>query len=245
MSRVATGAVVESERLGERVSIGEFAIVRAGAEIGDEAVIHPHAIIGPGVSVGPGVEVLPGAVLGKEPALTGAIAKQSDDVPRTVRIGPGCSIGVHAVLYDDVSIGADTLVGDAASIREGSRIGARCIIGRNVILQYNVAVGDGSRILGNAVIVGNSSVGRGVFVGPLVGSANDDAFGRGGYADDSIRGPTIEDGAMIGIAATLMPGVAIGREAVVGAGAVVTKDVEPETRVMGVPARPVGTGSPG
>jgi acetyltransferase-like isoleucine patch superfamily enzyme len=236
---IARGAVVESDRIGERVSIEEFAIVREGAELGDDVVVHPHALIEDGVSLGEGVEVFAGAVVGKAPATIGAIAKRSSDAPLTVDIAPGCSIGVHAVIYRDVAVGADTLVGDAAHIREGCRVGARNVIGIFVTLGFNVTIGDGTRIVAHTNITGNSRVGNEAFISSHVDTANDNSFGEVGYSDDAIRGPTIEDGARIGLGATLLPGVVIGRSALVGAGSVVTRDVEPETQVVGVPARPV------
>jgi acetyltransferase-like isoleucine patch superfamily enzyme len=238
VTRIASGAVVESERIGEDVSIGEFAIVRDGAELADGVVLHPHVVVGSGVSLGERVEVHTGAVLGKEPALTAGIARRPKSASRVVTIGERCSIGVHAVIYYDASVGPDTLIGDGASIREGSRIGAACVIGRYTLLHYDVTVGDGSRIMALSDIVGHTVIGKDVFISGLVSSANDNALGREGYSDDVMRGPMIEDEAMVGAGAILLPGVVIGRAALVAAGALVTRDVEPETRVMGVPARP-------
>jgi acetyltransferase-like isoleucine patch superfamily enzyme len=236
---VSAGAVVESERVGEKVSIGEFAIVREAAEVGDGVKIHPHAVIGDGVSLGDGVEVFEGAVLGKRPVASESLKRRPDRVARRVEVAPGCSIGVHAVLYCDTSLGPGTLVGDGAQIREGCRVGARCIVGRGVTLSFNVEVGGGSKLLGHTVIVGNTRIGSNVVISDQVGAANDNAFGRRGAAERSLRGQTIEDGAVIGVGASLLPGIVIGRAAIVAAGAVVTRDVEPETVVMGVPARPV------
>jgi UDP-3-O-[3-hydroxymyristoyl] glucosamine N-acyltransferase len=236
---IAASAVVESERIGDGVSIGEFAIVRAGAEIGDQVTIHPHAIVEDGVSLADGVEVCAGAVLGKEPSFVGPITRRSDGVPRVVRIGSGCSVGVHAVVYFDVVVGPDTLIGDGAGIRERSRVGAGCIVGRYVTLAFEVTIGDGSRIMGETHITGRTTIGREVFIGQGVATANDQSFGRAEDLEAAVRGPTIEDRAMIGGEAMLLPGVVIGRDALVAAGAVVTRNVEPGTRVMGVPARPV------
>jgi acetyltransferase-like isoleucine patch superfamily enzyme len=71
----------------------------------------------------------------------------------------------------------------------------------------------------------------------MITMTNDNALGAKGYSDQLMRGPTIEDGAMIGANVTLLPGVTIGKNSIVGAGAVVTKDVAPGSVMMGVPAR--------
>lgn len=230
-------AVIESEAIGQNVTIHEFAVIRRGAVIGDGAVIHPHVVIAAGVTVGAGVEIFPGAFLGKEPKGAGATARLPV-FERRIVVGDGCSIGPHAVLFYDVEIGEGTLLGDGASIREQGRIGARCILSRYVTLNYNVRVGDRTKIMDLCHITGNTTIGSDVFVSTMVGMTNDNAMGQAGYHEDAIRGPTIEDGAMIGAGATLLPRVVIGARAVVGAGSVVTRDVAPGVTVMGVPARP-------
>lgn len=75
-----------------------------------------------------------------------------------------------------------------------------------------------------------------VFFGPLVTSMNDKYMDR---AEETFKGPHVKRGARIGGNATLLPGITIGEEAVIGAGAVVTKDVGPYTVAVGVPAKPI------
>ncbi len=231
-------AVIETEAIGQNVTIHEFAVIRRGAVIGDGAVIHPHVVIEGGVTVGAGVEIFPGAFLGKEPKGAGATARLPV-FERRVLIGDGCSIGPHAVVFYDVEIGEGTLLGDGASIREQGRIGSRCILSRYVTLKYKVRVGDRTTIMDRCQITGNTTIGRDVFISTMVGTTNDNAMGQAGFHDEDARGPTIEDGAMIGVGAKLLPRVRIGAGAIVGAGAVVTRDVAPGVLVMGVPAKPV------
>lgn len=207
--------------------------------IGSGVRIHPHVTIGPGVRLGDDVEVLPGALLGRAPRAVGAIARQPT-FRRELSIGRGCSIGANVVVYYDVEIGADNLIGDSAAIRELCRIGEGNVIGRNVTLDRDVEVGSGTRIMDKAHLTGGVRVGDNVFISVMVVTTNDSSFGGRAGRDEELRGPVVEDGAMVGGGASLLPGVTVGRDAVVGSGAVVTRDVEAGTTVLGVPARPVG-----
>jgi acetyltransferase-like isoleucine patch superfamily enzyme len=78
-----------------------------------------------------------------------------------------------------------------------------------------------------------------VFIAPCVVTTNDNFMGRTEKRHELIKGPTIRRGARVGGGAILLPGIEIGEEAFVGAGAVVTKDVEPYMLVVGTPARPL------
>jgi acetyltransferase-like isoleucine patch superfamily enzyme len=218
-------------------SIHPTAIVETDS-LGTGVTIHPHVVIGPGVRLGDGVEVLAGAVLGRAPRAVGAIAREPTYRPE-LSIGAGCAVGVNAVVYYDVEIGEQSLVGDGASIRELCRVGDGTVIGRDVTLDRDVVVGNGTRVMDKAHLTGGMRVGDEVFIAAMVVSTNDDSFGGGRPGDEEMRGPVVEDRAMVGGGASLLPGVVVGRGAVVASGAVVTRDVEPGATVMGVPARPV------
>jgi acetyltransferase-like isoleucine patch superfamily enzyme len=237
MPTIHPNAAVEADSIGAGVTIGEFAVVRAGAVIGDDVTIHPNVVIEPGVEIGSGTEVLPGTYIGRRPRAVGAIAREPT-YRETARIGGGCSIGANAVIYYDVEIGDDTLIGDAASIRETARVGNGCVVGRSVVIDRDVEIGDGTKINFASSLAAKARLGKGVFFGQHVITTNDNALGRDGWSDELTAGPIIEDEAMIGANATLLPGVTIGRAAVVGAGSVVTKDVDPGVTVIGAPARP-------
>ncbi|HEX5592611.1 MAG TPA: DapH/DapD/GlmU-related protein [Solirubrobacterales bacterium] len=237
MATIHPSAVVESSSIGEGVSIGEFSIVRPGAVLGDGVALLPHVIVDANVEIGAGTEVQPGSYLGRRPRAAGAVARRPTYVER-LRIGAGCAIGANVVVYYDVEIGDDTLIGDHASIRENNRIGSHCAIGRMNAIDREVRIADGCSTMMACNLAAKTVVGKGVFMGAHLLTTNDNALGAEGWDEDTIPTISIEDEARIGAAVTLLPGVTIGRGALVAAGSVVTRDVAPGIRVMGVPARP-------
>jgi N-acetylglucosamine-1-phosphate uridyltransferase (contains nucleotidyltransferase and I-patch acetyltransferase domains) len=213
----------------------EFAVVRDGVKIGSNVIIHPFVVIESGVVIGDNVEIFPGTYIGKVPK-GAALARKPEFVPRVV-IADNCAIGPNAVIYYDVEIGANTLIGDGASVREKCRIGSNCILSRYVTVNYATIIGNNTKIMDTSHITGNCTIGDNVFISVLVSSTNDNAIGKLGYEEGRIIGPTIEDGAAVGAGAMLLPATTVCRNAVVGAGAVVTKDVPEDAVVMGSPAR--------
>jgi acetyltransferase-like isoleucine patch superfamily enzyme len=156
-------------------------------------------------------------------------------------------IASTAVVAEDAIVGPATRVWHFAQIREGARIGAQCNVGKGVYVGAGVVVGDRCKIENNASLFEGLTVEDGVFIGPHVVFTNDRsprATNPDGTlqtaADWTLERTTVRRGASIGASAVIIPGLDIGRYAMVGAGAVVTQDVPAHAVVVGNPARQVG-----
>jgi len=233
---ISSLAVINTQQIGKEVIIHPFAVIHDKVKIGNQVIIHPHVVIESGVTIGDHTEIFPGAYLGKEPKGVGTTIREPEFTQQLI-IGENCSIGPNVVIYYDVTINNHCLIGDGASIREKVRIGEKCIIGRGVMVNYNVKIGNRTKIMDLANITGNCQIGNDVFISMHVSTANDNSIGALGYDEANQQGPKINNGAKIGVGATLLPNLEIGENAIVAAGAVVTKNVAACTMVAGMPAR--------
>ena len=200
------------------------------------AEIHPTAIVHEGTVLGEGVRVLEHAVVGKQPSLGARSTAKREPLPPTV-IGDGTVVSTGAIVFAGSRIGARCIVGDQSCIRERVTMADDCILGRGSLIENDTTVGAGSRIQADAYLTAYSTLEGDVFIGPCVVTTNDNFMGRTEKRKALMKGPTIRRGARIGGGAILCPGIEIGEEAFVGAGAVVTKDVPPRVIVVGSPAR--------
>jgi acetyltransferase-like isoleucine patch superfamily enzyme len=153
-----------------------------------------------------------------------------------VEIGAGVLIGGHAVIHAGVRLGDGARVGDHAQIRAGATIGAGSTVGSYVCVDPGVEVGERVSIQTRCYVTGGARIEDDVFVGPGVTMTNDNTMNRHGSGFE-FEGPLLRRACRVGGGSTLCPGVEIGEEAFVAAGAVVSADVPPRTVVVGVPAR--------
>jgi len=201
-----------------------------------EPDVHPTAIVYPGTVLGEGVKVLEHAVVGKQPSLSPHSTAKREELEPAV-IGDGTVVSTGAVVFAGSRIGAGVTLGDQSCVRERVDVGDDVVIGRGSLVENDTTIGPKTRIQAEAYITAYSTLGEQVFIAPCVVTTNDNFMGRTEQRRDLMKGPTIRRGARIGGGAILLPGVEIGEEAFVGAGAVVTKNVEPRMLVVGNPAR--------
>jgi acetyltransferase-like isoleucine patch superfamily enzyme len=200
------------------------------------AEVHPTATVHEGTVLGDGVRVLENAVVGKQPALgPKSTAKREPLSPTT--IGDGTVVSTGAIVFAGSSIGAGCIIGDQSCVRERVRVADDVVVGRGSLVENDTTIGSGTRIQAEAYITAYSALEEDVFIAPCVGTTKDNFMGRTEKRKALMKGPTIRRGARVGGGAILCPGIEVGEEAFVGAGAVVTKDVPPRTVVVGNPAR--------
>ena len=135
-------------------------------------------------------------------------------------------------------IGEGTRVWQFSVVMAGAKIGSHCNIGANVFIESGARIGDYSVIKNGVQVWEGVSIGSHVFVGPNATFTND-RHPKACNHDYEMLSTVVEDDVSICANATILPGIRIGKGAVVGAGAVVTKDVKPGVTVVGNPAKPL------
>jgi len=200
------------------------------------ADVAPSAIVYPGTVLGEGCRVLDNAVVGKEPTLSPRSTAKREDLP-PAELGAGTVVSTGAIVFAGARLGERVIVGDQACVRERVTVGDDVVIGRGSLVENDTTVGGGTKIQAMAYITAYSTLEEDVFIAPCVQTTNDNFMGRTEQRHALVKGPTIRRGARIGGGAVLCPGVEIGEEAFVGAGAVVVRDVPPRVVVVGNPAR--------
>ena len=141
-----------------------------------------------------------------------------------------------SVIGEDVEIGADTKIWHFCNVMRGARIGARCVLGQNVMVGPGAVIGDGVKIQNNVSVYTGVTLEDDVFCGPsmvFTNVINPRAFIE---RKSEIRPTLVRRGATIGANATIICGITIGAYAMIGAGAVVTRDVLDHALMVGMPA---------
>lgn len=173
-------------------------------------------------------EVDPTAIVGEVPGRS---------IPSlALRVGSHAVVRAHSVIYAGSQIGSYLETGHGVVIREENRLGDHLSIWNHSTIDYGCVVGNHVRIHSNVYVAQFTVIEDDVFLAPGVMIAND----RHPICKDCMKGPTIKRGARVGINATLLPEIVVGEESLIGAGAVVTRNVPAGSVVVGNPARVIG-----
>jgi UDP-2-acetamido-3-amino-2,3-dideoxy-glucuronate N-acetyltransferase len=212
-------------------------VTGARVQLGTGVTIGAYVVIHDDVRIADGCTIQDGAILGKIPKV-GPLSTSPDAAREPTVLDVGATISSRATVCIGAHIGRGAVIGDQSLIREGVRIGAGSVVGLACGVGRGVSIGTRVRLQSNVQVGTGSLIEDDVFIGPLVVFANDITMGR--HASDTRpSGAVLRRGCRIGASAVLMPGIEVGEEAVVGAGAVVTRDVAPRTVVIGSPARAI------
>lgn len=226
----ANGAGLRPDPRGPGLLVGDDVELGAGVTLGAHVVIHAGTI------VGDGCVLEDGTILGKRPRLAKSSGAHGDVGPLT--LAEQVTVCAAAIVFAGATVGAGTILGDQSFVRERSRIGAGSVIGRGSVVDNDVTVGARVRVQTNVYLTAYTTVEDDVFLGPGVLTTNDNAMTRH-PPKAPLSGALLRRACRIGGGAVLTPGVEIGEEAFVAAGAVVTNNVPPRAVVMGAPARVV------
>lgn len=229
--------IAKTAKIGKNCILGYNIVVLDNAQIGDNVYIGHNVVIHEETIIGNNAYIDDGSILGRTPQ-SGVFsrAKASKELS-PLKIGNNCVISANVILYKGTKISDEVMIGDLASIREENIIGDKTIIGRLVSMEPRTVIGQRVRTSTGTHLTSDMIIEDEVFMGNHISTTNSNEMGRG--IPGVYEGARIKRGARIGSNSTLLPGVLIGEEAVVGAGAVVTHDVPDRKVVMGVPARVV------
>jgi len=233
-----TTEIAKTAKIGKGCTLGNNVVILDNVRIGKKSYIGHNVVIHKGTKIGNNAYIDDGSILGRMPKSGASSARKVKKMPPPLKIGDNCVISAHVILYAGTVIGNQVLIGDFASVRENNVIGDKTIVGRLVMIEPNTKIGNRAIIQTGTHITGDAIIEDDVFFGDEVSTSNDNYMGRG-PKDYKFKGPHIKRGARIGSNATLLPGVVIGEEAEVAAGAVVTRNVPDGKVVMGVPAKVV------
>jgi len=230
----------DSAIIGEGTSIGHLAVIGKNVTIGNGCVIGHHAVIHDDTVLGNNIRVDDHTVVGKEPMRAANSATTKEQQLPACQIGDDCIIGTGAVIYRGSSLGRRVLVADLATVRENVSIGEYTIVGRGAAIENFCTIGRYCKLETNVYITAYSELGDRVFVAPCVATSNDNFVGRTEERFKHFKGVIADKGARIGVNATILPGKKIGSDALVAAGALVTKDIPAKRIFARSPAKDFG-----
>lgn len=232
--------ISRSATIGDDTSVGHYCVIGDNVSIGQGCRVGHHVVIYDGTTIGNNVRIDDGTIIGKQPMCAPNSAITTDKLQPAAQIGDDCLIGTSVVIYAGCLLGEKVLVADLSSIREEVVVGDYTIVGRGVAIESKCRVGRYCKLETNVYLTAYSIVEDRVFIAPGVLTSNDRFIGRTKERFSQYKGVTVRRGGRLGVGAVILPGKEVAADTVVAAGAVLTKDTEPETIYTGIPARVFG-----
>jgi len=202
------------------------ALVASGARLGRDVRIGPFSIVHANVELGDRCEIGSHCEIGHPTARAEG---------RPLVLGPGALIRSHSVFYEGSTFGPGLVTGHQVTVREGTIAGERLQIGTLGDVQGTCRIGNHVRFHSNVQVNHRTTIGDFVWLFPHVVLANDPH-----PPSELLQGVTLEDFVAVAAMSLVLPGITVKRGALVGAHSTVTRDVEPDTVVVGSPARVLG-----
>jgi len=207
-------------------------LIGTRVRIAEDVEIGPNVVLYDDIALDSGVQLDVGAVVGR-PARRSRGSRTPDAPHGQTVLETGAIVSPYALVSANVRMGPHSFLGDYSHLREGVRLGADVVVGASGGIGRHVQVGDRTRMQNGCLVGPNSVVEEDCFLGPRVQLLTGRTMGNA-RRDTPTR---LRRGCQIGGGVTILPGLEIGEEAVVGAGAVVVRDVPAGAQVRGVPAR--------
>lgn len=231
-----TSSIASSAHIGNNTKLGKFCVIADNVHIGDHCQIGNHVVIHPDTVIQDHTRIDDHTVIGKHPLVSHQSSNTKEKKLSNTKVQAYGLIGSHVTIYRGCQIGPHCLIADLATVREDVTIGEKTIIGRGVAIENQCQIGSHCKLQTNVYITAFSKIGHHCFIAPGVCTSNDTTIGRS-FGKGQYTGVTLQDGGRIGVQATILPGLTIETEAVVAAGAVLTKDASSKTIFAGVPAK--------
>lgn len=219
-------------RIGKNVQISDGVIIEDDVEIGDDSFIDYGVIIRKNVKIGQNAFIGARCILGE--FSVGFINDRANYKQEELRIGNNAVIRSETIIYAGSTIGNNLQTGHRVTIRERAKIGDNFRVGTVSDIQGDCIIGNFVNLHSNVHIGQKSVLGNYVWIFPYVVLTNDPT-----PPSFHIQGATVEDFAVIATMSVILPGVVIKQGSLVGAGSIVSKDVNPEMVVVGNPAKEI------
>lgn len=204
--------------LSDRVTVGAFAIVHGGTTIGRDTRIGHRTVVG-------------------EPEYGYAVRRVYQGTGAPTVVGSGVVLRAGAMIYAGATIGDDTTIGHNTMLRTNVRVGSGSQLAANLTIERGCVIGAGVRCSPGSHLTADTVIADRAFIGAGVRTINDkELIWRDPDHEQPLQPPSFAHGCKVGSGAVILAGVNIGEQALVGAGSVVTKDVQARTIVYGVPA---------